>query len=502
MGLFDNVAALFSARAAARRDMSRLQSAVTREVTKELVKRGYDAGRVTRATWGWLSPSTSANAEVYYALITLRNRTRDLVRNNPHVSKALRVLVNNAIGTGISGVARTPNKKLNKKIDALWKEFIEGCDFAGQLDFYGLQRLAVRSMLEGGETVIRIRRRAGKNMPFEIQLLEGDYIDHRKNEVTNGGFVHQGISFDNEGKRLGYWLFRNHPGEFPYVIPESFVSDFVDAKNVLHLYEIQRIGQIRGVPWFAPGLLKARELDTYEEAELVRKRIESCVAAIVMGAEDETQEGIAPKVVDANGEKVEQFEPGLIAIARGAKDIKFTSPAPTGSYAEYKRTQLQSLAAAWDMTYELLTGDLSRVNFSSIKAGINEFRRSIEVLQFSTVAPMMLSPLWRAFIDHNIAAGRLPAETPYDVEWTTPKFEAVDPLKEVDGDVAAVRSVLMAPQEAIRRRGYDPESVLAETAEWNRRLAAQGVVSDANPAQTGKTGTANVAPPPGTTADQ
>jgi lambda family phage portal protein len=498
MGLFDAVTALWSPKAAARREMSKVSALVAREVKRELLMRGYDAGRATRQTWAWLAGSTSANAEVYMALINLRNRSRDLVRNNPHATKALRVLTNNAVGTGVMATARTSNKRLNAKIDKLWSQYIRECDFGGQFDLYGLQRLAVRSMLEGGETVIRFRtEQTPCGVPLQLQLLEGDYIDHRKNERgDNGNPIHQGVEFDSRGKRSALWLFQAHPGDRPFIIPETFVSDRIPSDDVVHLYEAQRIGQIRGIPWFTSGIMKARELDTYEEAELVRKRIEACVAAIVMGADDESQEGIAPQVVDSAGNKVEQFEPGLIAIARGTKDIKFTQPAASGGYSEYKRTQLQSLAASWDLTYELLTGDLSRVNFSSIKAGINEFRRSIEVLQWIVLIPMMMDPIYRRFIDRAIAAGKLPAGTGYDVEWTTPKFEAVDPVKEVEGDIAAVRGFLMTPQEAIRRRGFDPDVVLEEHRVWHEALEAAGVVSDADATQVSKAGSAPPAKEP------
>jgi hypothetical protein len=53
------------------------------------------------------------------------------------------------------------------------------------------------------------------------------------------------------------------------------------------------------------------------------------VTAIVFG-DDEAQQGIAPSVVDADGNRVEQFEPGLIAYARGGKDIRFEAPCEGG----------------------------------------------------------------------------------------------------------------------------------------------------------------------------
>lgn len=505
MALFGNLFAPRDARSAAKREMAEIAKLVALGVRREMELRGYDAARTTRSTWSWLAGGTSANAEVYAGLLTLRNRTRDLVRNNPHASKAVRVIVNNAIGTGITAMARTPSETLNKTINEAWKIFVEECDYVGQHDLGGLQRLAMRSMVEGGETIARLRtvKTASRfAVPLELQLLEGDFLDHRKNERAGDGKIAQGIQFDAEDKRKAYWLFKEHPGEMPFVIPQSYVSAPVPAAQILHLYEVLRIGQIRGTPWLTPGVMKSRELDTYEEAELVRKRIEACVAAIVVGADDESQEGIVPSVTDGAGNKVEQFEPGLIAIARGSKDVKFTQPASNGMYHEYKRSQLQSLAAAWDMTYELLSGDLSKVNYSSIQAGINEFRRSMEVLQWLTFIPMFCRPVWKAFIDRGIASGLFPENCPYDHEFTSPQFEPVDKVKENDGDIAAVRALLMPPQEAIRRRGFDPDTVLADTKAWHEKLVKAGLVSDADAAQVGKVSAPAVNPPPGASGDK
>lgn len=111
---------------------------------------------------------------------------------------------------------------------------------------------------------------------------------------------------------------------------------------------------------------------------------------------------------------------------------------------------------------------------------------------------MMLKPVWRWFIDYAVTAGQLPQRTPYDVDFTTPKFEAVDPVKETDGDVAAVRALFMTPQEAIRRRGYDPDQVMADFTIWHKALTAAKIMSDADAGLVGKAGANTVAPAPGT----
>ncbi len=88
----------------------------------------------------------------------------------------------------------------------------------------------------------------------------------------------------------------------------------------------------------------------------------------MLGA-DEADQGIAPSVVDADGNRVEQFEPGLIAYARGGKDIRFNQPATTAGVASGSARSFTSWRRDFRMPYELLTGDLSQVNYSSIRAG-------------------------------------------------------------------------------------------------------------------------------------
>ena len=179
----------------------------------------------------------------------------------------------------------------------------------------------------------------------------------------------QGIEFDALGRRRAYWLYPTHPGDGR----GALVSHRVPADRVLHLFERLRPGQVRGVPWFAPVMLKLRDLDAYDEAELVRKKIEACFAAFVTGVQDEETLGKAR--TEADGSRIETFEPGMIEYLEPGRDVKFAAPSASGGYAEYMRMQLHAIAAGVGLTYELLTGDLSQVNYSSIRAGLIEFRR-------------------------------------------------------------------------------------------------------------------------------
>ena len=452
----------------------------------QLMQRAYEGAKAGRRTDGWVTAGTGANTEIAPASARLRDRSRDLVRNNPYAAKAVNALVSNLVGTGIVPRARSNRTAAAKAADQLWLQFAASCDAEGLTDFGGLQALIVRSLVESGEVLVRFRERRVEDrlaVPLQLQLLEPDHLDSSKTEeLSNGGYILQGIEFDALGRRRAYWLFPSHPGENR---GRALVSRPVPARQVLHLFERLRPGQVRGVSWFAPVILKLRDLDDYDDAELMRKKIEACFAAFVTGAQDEETLG-RPSSINS-GDRVESFEPGMIEYLEPGKDVKFASPSANGGYAEYMRLQLHAVAAGVGLTYELLTGDLSQVNYSSIRAGLIEFRRRMEALQWQLIVPGLCQPVWSRFVELAQAAGQLP-EGEITSEWTAPRFEAVDPLKDIQADVLAVRAGVMTLKEAIARQGYDPAQVLAEIASTNAELDAAGITLDTDPRRSTKTG--------------
>jgi capsid protein len=120
-------------------------------------------------------------------LFSLRNRSRDLLRNNPYASKAIAELVGNTVGTGIVPQAKTGNATLDAIIDGEWPYFAENCDPGGQLDFYGMRALVVPTTAESGDGIVRFRGRLPQDnfrVPLQLQVLEGDYLDISRTMVS------------------------------------------------------------------------------------------------------------------------------------------------------------------------------------------------------------------------------------------------------------------------------------------------------------------------------
>ncbi len=453
--ILDRAIGYFSPSAGFKRARSRLAMSLTRS---------YEGAKTGRRTGGWTTGGTSANAEIGPALSVLRNRSRSLARDNPYAAKAMSTWVANIIGTGITA-------KLSSGQD-LWDQWIKECDADGQFDFYGLLALLERARFESGEVLIRLRWRRpedGLTVPLQLQVLEPDYLDAIKNEsLPNGGWILNGVEFDAIGQRVAYWLFSAHPGDSAPIL-KSLFSKRVPAEDVIHYYKKTRPGQVRGVPDLHPVLLKMRDLDDYQEAELVRKGIEACFAAFVTSDDESRTLGDAATEDSTQQHRIENLGAGMIHYLKSGEDVQFGAPATMNGYKEFIDDHLHAVAAGAGVTFEQLSGNLSRVNYSSIRSGTVEFRRAAEQHQWLTLIPGVCEPIARAFFVAAKLAGKLGSQKT-TVEWTPPKWDWVDPVKDVAGELLEVAAGLKSWSAAVRRRGEDPAKVLAEIAEDQQKF--------------------------------
>ena len=79
-------------------------------------------------------------------------------------------------------------------------------------------------------------------------------------------------------------------------------------------------------------------------------------------------------------------------------------------------------------------------------------------------------------------------------DWTPPRRELYDPQSETSSTISRVRAGLLAPQEAIRADGFEPDEVLRQLAEWNSQLDAAGIVLDTDPRKVSAAGLTQVRP--------
>jgi lambda family phage portal protein len=451
----------------------------------------YEGARTDRRVSGWHTADTSANAEIGPYLSRLRQRSRDLVRNNAYATNALDELAGQAVGTGITAQAKPKDPELARQINEAWNIWVDECDADGQLDFYGLQDLAVRTVVESGEVLVRRRLRYssdGYRIPMQIQILEPDYLDTGKTEETKTGRIIQGVEFDLLGNRIAYWMFPSHPGDVATGFSRSdLTSRRTPAVDVLHVYRKKR-QQVRGAPWIAPVITTMRDEDEYTEAELVRKKIEACFASFITQEEGPGVMAVGETETNDSGQIEETLEPGMIKYLKPGEDVKFAEPAGSGSgYREFKRDIQTKMAVGIGITYEMLTGDLSNVNYSSYRAGMLSFRTKMEQFRWLCFIPMFCKPVRGWFINAAYAAGLISARD-YLTQWSPPRYGSIDPQKEALAIQTSIRNGIKTWPQAVGEEGYDPDEQIAEIQEANKKLDEAGIVLDCDSRQRTATG--------------
>lgn len=459
---------------------------VQARIARDLLARHYEAASGGRRTSGWPRSAGDANAAIGYALETLRQHARDLVRNNPYAESALTTIADHAVGWGITAKpSRETRDTVRTKALSTWEAWAEttACDADGREDFYGLQKLVMRTVAESGEAIVRRRWRRpddGLPIPLQLQVLEPDYLDASK-QVTalpDGGRVIQGVEFNGIGRRVAYWLFRDHPGSFI----SSRQADRIPASEVLHIYKRKRPGQVRGASWFAPVILRMKDFDTYEDAALVKQKIAACLAVITSDVD-----GSAPALGAATDgtPPIDSLEPGMILNAPPGRSISVVQPPTISEHKEYAETVLRAIATGLGMTYEDLTGDYSGLTFSAARMSRIRHWDRVHDWRWLMLIPQFCQPVWSWAMQAAAITG-LP-EQPL-AEWSAPPMPMIEPQAEAAAYRELVRIGGITWPEMVRERGYDPETVLAEIAETNKKLDALGIVLDCDPRRTSQQG--------------
>ena len=472
-------------------------------------RRAYDGAALGYRTDGWSATGTNANAEVQASLPRLRDRSRDLIRNNPYGKRAIEALTSNLVGAGIRPMPTTGDDALDSQISELFEKWSKQCYPGNRSTFYSLQSLQARALFGDGEVLVRRRPRRVMDMrglpPVQLQVLEGDFLPIEKNEsLQAGGRIEQGIEFDALDRRRAYHLLRSHPGS-SHVYGGSSAWDTVrvPSKDIVHLYQETRPGMARGVPWLAPVMIGLWDHVGYTDSERVRAKSASMLFASVEGSspedyddEWENPDGIANHtdedgnvVTDADGYVVESLRPGMIAYLPEGKRINVNQPGTAAGYSDYVRASLREIAAGCGLSYEVLTQDLSQVNFSSIRLGLLEQHRLIRALREQVFIPFALAPQYEWFIDAAIAAGLLPQdERCYRVQWSIPAIESAARKEDAEADALEIRNGLRSLRDVIASRGQDPESVLQDIAATSEILDELGLTLDSDPRKVGKAG--------------
>lgn len=407
-------------------------------------------------------------------------------RNCPWIAAGVTSLVTRIVGTGITPRSEHPDTAVRERLQKLWRQWVKHSDPSGRLNFYGQQALAVRRMIEGGESIARMRVRTrtmpGAPVPLQVETLDRTQLPMDLFRILAGGnVVRAGIEFSGDGERLAYHLFRTRPDD-PYSVTLGIAGETVrvDARDILHLMNPLEDGQLRGATWLLPVIPTVHELDQMQDAALVRSKIANMLVGFVRDmAGTAGQLGSVAEGEDGEEELQWSLEPGQMTRLPNGTDVTFPEVPEFKDYGAFMKTNLRGVSAGLGVPYPEIASDYEAVTYSSARVDLMAYRARVEFIQHSIVIHQFCQPTWERFVTLAVWSGALDAPD-FEVnavdylacEWLPPKFDHVDPEKDINAEVMAINNLLKSRAQSVAERGYDVEQVDAQIAADRAREAA------------------------------
>lgn len=249
----------------------------------------------------------------------------------------------------------------------------------------------------------------------------------------------------------------------------------IERDRYIRLYRQDFPGQVRGIPSGASVLTAADTLADTEHALTTGIKVAAMFAGI---ATDEGNVGAAfPFDGTSQGNVLESgLEPGTLKILPAGWRVQFATPQQAQQSAEFLRHQLHRIASGFGVPTHLVSNDLSSANYSSLRAGMTEFNARLEAEQFATVVPLMLRPIWDAFVVRQYLAGNV-ASLPEAMvcEFIAPARPWIDPQKDAAATTEMLKLGLTSRRRAAAELGWDVTRLDAEISEDRRRESQLGL---------------------------
>lgn len=435
---------------------------------------GYDGSTRGRRSSGWRESRLSANREIARSMVLLRSRARDLVRNNTYAARAASVYRSHVIGTGIRPSYKQ-DSEFDDRVDAF--SLNPKLDVQGRKNLFAMQSLGEEERFTGGEIFFRRewitsseQERLELEFPFRVRMLEAEYLDRTVDGPVgdDGNIAVKGVEVNPSGEIVAYHFYDRHPHGYHW--QGTPPTRRVPAHEVIHVFDQQRTGQVRGVTDLAPVMLKLRDFRQYEDVQLIRQKM---AASFVAFRRQTDYEATAESTLKEDS----VLKPGRVETLGPGEDVEFANPPEVRELSDYARVSLRAIATGVDLTYEQLASDYSQVNFTSGRMGNIEFQRKKERLQQQVWIPQFC---WK--FDQWVREAALFEMFDIDerARWSVPENRMVDPVKETDAKRKKIRDGISTPQQEVERTGRDWHEHLEEYQRNMEELDEAGVITDSD----------------------
>lgn len=454
----------------------------------------YEAAdpRVVPSHKSWRD-NRDGDATVAAAGSRLRNFARHLDQNHDISRGAIDRLIQFVIGPNGIAIEPLPRRKdgslhreFADQLLELWDEWIQWPDVTWEHDWIAIQHLLGRSLFRDGEVLVQIvtgdiaSLDHGTRVPMSLELLEADHLPFDLNDPARG--ITQGIERNAWGRPRAYHLYLQHPGSFqsPYALSLYGINGLVkrvSTDNILHLKLVDRIKQARGASKFASVIRRLSDIKDYEDSERIAAKFAANLTAYIKKTiPDLMPDGYEYGVSEINAPRSFPTQPGMVFddLRPGEEVDVIDSKRPNPNLDAFRSSQLRAASAGLGVGYSSFSRDYDG-SYSSQRQELVEQQGYYEMLTMLFIGQGP-RPVWQRFVSESILSRQ--AVIPSDLDVSTvakalyrgPSMIWIDPLKEINALIEAMKYYLTSPQKIIRQRGDNFVDILKQFAEWNSQL--------------------------------
>lgn len=434
--------------------------------------RNYEAGEINRFNDTWLPVNMDTENSDKGERELIKARARYLECNSDMAGAAVGALERNVVGAGIKPQAKTGNKKLDDRLEELWREWVKHttCDITAQQGFYELQQVALRRKIVDGEILFRIIYDHRAKFPLKLQMIKSDLLDtNLLYAPKTNNVIRSGIELDEHLRPIAYWIMKKSLDGYI-----TYESERVPAEQIIHLWTKKQPDQIRGISDLAPIIKRLKDTQDYLDAETVTAKLAACFSIFVI----KNSPSPVPYLANVSGKKddpeyknLSSVRPGMISYLRPGEDIKTSSPERAVTNAkDFVAVQQRLAGAGLGISYELMSRDFNSASFSSARQGHLEDRRTFEPVQEYLISHFC-QPVWAEFVRCCVLCGlvEIPDFTRNEwkytaCDWVPPGWSWIDPEKEVNADLKALQAGGKTLAQWCTERGYDWKEQLEQMA--------------------------------------
>lgn len=449
------------------------------------------------------SPNT-VDYDTLPALSGLRAGSRDMIMNVPLAGGILRRFQTNVVGFGLKmqsridrealGLSEEAAKAWERKTEGEWRAWCESqeCDSRRTSNFYELQSLAFLSELMNGDVFVFLPwvKRPGQPYELRVKIVEADYISNPVTELDTSK-ISGGVEVDADGAPVAYHLRTIPPNQqissfVPYTSDWKRIPAFGEKsgrRNVLHLMQVDRPGQRRGVPLLAAVIEPLKQLNRLTEAELMAAVVTSFFTVFIKNVPNGALSGgyiPEDQVVaesDPNKAKLYEMGPGTTVGLADNEDVTIADPQrPNGAFEPFFLAIVKEIGANVELPYEqiLLTYNAS---YSASRGAMLEAWKAFKTRRHRFVAKFC-QPIYEAWLTESIGKNRISAPGFFNdpvvraawsnTKWTGPGQGLINPESEIRASVLAVENCLSTyEEEYAERTGEDWEPMARTLAREN-----------------------------------